>query len=62
MDIEQVPEAVTEKKDEAPSESPSQYSVWWEEPHDKDPENPENWTPKRKWGIITVLSIMTLLT
>lgn len=63
MDVEDLQVAGAEAKEEAASsDPPSPYSVWWEEPHDQDPENPENWSTKRKWSIITVLSIMTLLT
>ncbi|KAF2797061.1 MFS general substrate transporter [Melanomma pulvis-pyrius CBS 109.77] len=38
------------------------YSVWWDEPADQDPENPQNWSNGRKWGIITTLSVITFLT
>lgn len=38
------------------------YSVYWSEPIDQDPENPMNWTTKRKWSIIGVLSFLSFLT
>lgn len=38
------------------------YTVWWNEPADQDPENPRSWSDRRKWGIITILSVITFLT
>lgn len=43
-------------------ETHDSYSVWWNEPEDKDPENPLNWSSGTKWGIIGVLSLLTFLT
>jgi multidrug resistance protein len=34
--------------------------VYWSGPN--DPENPQNWTPKKKWGIIASLAAITLIT
>lgn len=34
--------------------------VWWDGPD--DPANPLNWTSKRKWGNIAILSLVTLIT
>lgn len=34
--------------------------VFWDGPD--DPENPMNWTMKQKWGIIALLSVVTLVT
>jgi hypothetical protein len=34
--------------------------VWWD--GDDDPENPMNWSPFRKWGTVTLVSGLTLLT
>lgn len=34
--------------------------VDWDGPD--DPENPQNWTAKRKWGLIAALSAVTLIT
>jgi hypothetical protein len=39
-----------------------EFLVGWEEPEDKDPANPLNWSQGRKWGIIAVLSSITFLT
>ncbi|EXJ66736.1 uncharacterized protein A1O5_09931 [Cladophialophora psammophila CBS 110553] len=39
-----------------------EFLVGWDEPEDKDPANPLNWKPLRKWGIIAVLSSITFLT
>lgn len=36
------------------------YIVDWE--NDDDPENPRNWPNGRKWGIISILSLMCFLT
>lgn len=36
--------------------------VWWQEPADKDPENPLNWPTRRKYAIIGTLSFITFLT
>jgi len=36
--------------------------VWWDEPVDQDPKNPMNWTMKKKWMNIFVLSWLTFIT
>lgn len=36
--------------------------VWWDEPADQDPENPMNWTEKKKWINIALLAMCTLIT
>ncbi|KAL9091713.1 MAG: hypothetical protein Q9165_004789 [Trypethelium subeluteriae] len=36
--------------------------VWWEEPADQDPANPLNWSAKKKWANIAILSGITLVT
>lgn len=38
------------------------HTVFWEEPIDQDPDNPQNWPSSRKWGIIGLLSFLTFLT
>lgn len=38
------------------------YSVWWNEPADQDPENPMSWAKGRKWGIIAIISFLSFLT
>jgi hypothetical protein len=57
-------ESACEKLDKRPEtgNSHDRYSVWWNEPEDKDPENPLNWPNGRKWGIIGILSLLTFLT
>lgn len=40
----------------------SEFEVWWNEPADQDPENPMNWTNKKKWSNIAVMSAITFLT
>lgn len=45
--------------DENPPSNP-EFSVDWE--NDDDPENPLNWPNGRKWGIISILSLMCFLT
>ncbi|KAI1491814.1 major facilitator superfamily domain-containing protein [Biscogniauxia mediterranea] len=42
--------------------NPSKFVVDWEEPADRDPENPMNWSSQRKWTIIGVLSFISFLT
>ena len=44
------------------TETEQSFSVWWQEPADKDPENPLNWPPGRKWSIVGSLSFLTFLT
>ena len=46
-----------EKVTEAES---SEFDVWWND--DQDPENPQNWTAKKKWSNIAVMSSITFLT
>jgi hypothetical protein len=38
------------------------FTVGWEEPSDQDPANPLNWSTRRKWSIIGILSFITFLT
>jgi hypothetical protein len=46
---------------DAPADEPRDPNIVdWEGP--EDPENPQNWTPKRKWGIIASLGAITLIT
>lgn len=39
----------------------SQFIVWWDEPADQDPENPMNWSSKRKWSNILSISVISFL-
>lgn len=50
------------KEEESTPETHDGYSVWWNEPEDKDPDNPLNWASGQKWTIIGVLSLLTFLT
>jgi multidrug resistance protein len=36
--------------------------VWWDEPADRDPQNPMNWPAWKKWSQIAVLSYITFIT
>jgi len=36
--------------------------VWWDEPTDQDPLNAMNWSERKKWSNIAVLSAMTFVT
>ncbi|KAF1980869.1 MFS general substrate transporter [Aulographum hederae CBS 113979] len=36
--------------------------VWWKEPANLDPENPKNWSEKKKWGTIAIVSSITFIT
>lgn len=38
------------------------FTVFWDEPIDQDPENPMNWSTKRKATIIGTISFLTFLT
>jgi hypothetical protein len=49
------PEAASSSEENAASNE-----VWWN--GDDDPENPMNWSPSRKWGTVTLVSGLTLLT
>lgn len=40
----------------------SKYIVNWERPIEKDAENPLNWSDRRKWSIIGLLSFLSFLT
>lgn len=40
----------------------SKYIVDWERPIEKDAENPLNWSDRRKWSIIGLLSFLSFLT
>jgi hypothetical protein len=47
-----------EKNDVLDTESA--FTVWWDS--DDDPQNPMNWSPRRKWLNISILSFITFLT
>ncbi|KAJ0116690.1 hypothetical protein J7T55_009840 [Diaporthe amygdali] len=39
----------------------SELIVWWNEPEDQDPENPMNWSSRRKWFNIITISVISFL-
>lgn len=51
-----------EKSNEEQTAYASQYDVFWQEPASEDPENPMNWSFRRKWSIIGMVSFITFLT
>lgn len=60
------PSALLPPKDEATSETAdpapgSEFVVWWNEPADQDPENPMNWSSKKKWFNIITISVISFL-
>lgn len=60
------PSALLPPKDEATSDTshpaPSaEFVVWWNEPADQDPENPMNWSSKKKWFNIITISVISFL-
>lgn len=60
------PSALLPPKDEATSENGlpepgSEFVVWWNEPADQDPENPLNWSSKKKWLNIMTISVISFL-
>jgi multidrug resistance protein len=48
----------TEKREEAEETDPNVVS--WDGPD--DPQNPKNWTDKKKWTNVAILSILTIIT
>lgn len=60
------PSALLPPKDEATSETAqpapgSELVVWWNEPADQDPENPMNWSSRKKWFNIITISVISFL-
>lgn len=60
------PSALLPPKDEAASETAhsapgSELVVWWNEPADQDPENPMNWSSRKKWLNIITISVISFL-
>ncbi|KAH8897282.1 MFS general substrate transporter, partial [Thozetella sp. PMI_491] len=39
----------------------SQFTVWWNEPEDRDSENPMNWSSKLKWANILIIATISFL-
>jgi hypothetical protein len=39
----------------------SEFVVWWEEPANQDPENPLNWSSRKKWLNIMTISVISFL-
>ncbi|KAH6643449.1 major facilitator superfamily domain-containing protein [Truncatella angustata] len=44
-----------------PHELDSEFTVWWNLPEHKDPENPMNWPAQKKWVNIITISITSFL-
>ncbi|CZR67177.1 related to multidrug resistant protein [Phialocephala subalpina] len=44
-----------------PVEPGSEIIVWWDEPEDRDPENPMNWSSTKKWVNIGTISVISFL-
>ena len=61
VDLEQNAVSNTEGE-KVNGENSSEFDVWWNEPADQDPANPMNWTNKKKWSNIAVMSAITFLT
>ena len=59
--LEAGPPPATDKAKEK-EEPLDENIVWWDEPVDQDPMNAMNWSEKKKWGNIAVLSAMTFVT
>lgn len=57
-----VPEKAEEQLQEQEQEQADPNVVWWDEPANQDPENPMNWTEKKKWINIALLAMCTLIT
>lgn len=58
------PEKGNTNNGDAPSDTtadPGGLVVYWEQPESEDPENPLNWSSKRKWAMIGILSFLSLL-
>lgn len=60
------PSALLPPKDEATSGTAdsapgSEFVVWWNEPADRDPENPMNWSSRKKWFNIITISVISFL-
>lgn len=60
------PSALLPPKDETAGETThlepgSEFVVWWNEPADQDPENPMNWSSRRKWFNIITISVISFL-
>lgn len=60
------PSALLTPKDEAADETAhpgpdSEFMVWWNEPADQDPENPMNWSSRKKWFNIITISVISFL-
>lgn len=61
-DVERNLDGVEEFDANVASAPNSVYDVYWTEPANEDPENPMNWTPRKKWEIVGVLSFLSFLT
>jgi hypothetical protein len=60
-DIEKGSERGDERKSAEAKEDHDPNMVFWDEPIDQDPSNPRNWSTKKKWGNIGVVSGITFV-
>ena len=58
LDIEKEAEGKISRKSTITEPEPNE--IWWDGP--EDPANPLNWSSSRKWSIVFVLSLITLIT
>jgi hypothetical protein len=58
LDIEKDAEDKISRKSSITKTDPNE--IWWDGP--EDPANPLNWSSSRKWSIVFVLSLITLIT
>jgi hypothetical protein len=52
-----------EKADTLQTDTPAEHDpndVWWD--GDDDPQNPQNWSSRKKWSNVAILSYVTLIT
>ncbi len=45
----------------ARAEHGSEFIIWWNEPEDRDRENPMNWSEGKKWVNICTISVITFV-
>lgn len=57
-------EAPATKSENAGRDVPNDavLEVFWDDPADQDPANPMNWSARRKWSIVAMVSFITFLT
>lgn len=55
-------QAGNERDNEQDSGVDAGLMVFWDEPADQDPANPINWSARRRWSIVAMVSFITFLT